>query len=144
MAEVKPGRWTADVEGDFVVFLSGARASRNLRRSCEHPERFANDRDDPHVAARRNYWKRVGKDTRTGIWHGTYLVRAGEYEAVYGDTPPYGLGKASSLVPMSDERPRAAEASQLHLSRRRPRLDGAMTRDGEGEERQRRGRPGPG
>ena len=52
MAEVKPGRWTAVI---------GARASRNLRRSCEHLERFANDRDDPHVAAWRNYWKRVGK-----------------------------------------------------------------------------------
>jgi hypothetical protein len=81
MAEVKPGRWTAVI---------GARASRNLRRSCEHLERFANDRDDPHVAAWRNYWKRVGKDTRTGIWHETYLVRAGEYEAVYGDMPPWG------------------------------------------------------
>ena len=102
MAEVKPGRWMADIEGDFVVFLIGARSSRNLRRSCEHLERFANDRDDPHVAAWRNYWKRVGKDTRTGIWHETYLVRAGEYEAVYGNMPPYGLGKASSLVPMSE------------------------------------------
>ena len=144
MAEVKPGRWTADIEGDFVVFLIGARASRNLLRSfrdlggrrgmlhmlehlSEHPEkgllgyemstfggiivqywrsfehleRFANDGDDPHVAAWRNYWKRVGKDTRTGIWHETYQVRAGEYEAVYGNMPPFGLGKASSLVPMS-------------------------------------------
>ena len=33
MAEVKPGRWTADIEDDFVVFLIGARASRNLLRS---------------------------------------------------------------------------------------------------------------
>jgi fumigallin biosynthesis monooxygenase-like protein len=104
MAEVKPGRWTAVI---------GARASRNLRRSCEHLERFANDRDDPHVAAWRNYWKRVGKDTRTGIWHETYLVRAGEYEAVYGNMPPFGLGKASSLVPMSE-----ASSARARLKRR--------------------------
>ena len=146
MADVKQGRWMADIEGDFVVFIIGARFEkrhllRTLRdlggrrsmphmlktlsedpergllgfemstfgglivqywRSFEHLERFANDQDDPHVAAWRNYWKRVGKDTRTGIWHETYLVRAGEYEAIYGNMPPYGLGKASSLVPMAD------------------------------------------
>src|SRR4051794_26994807 len=28
MAEVKPGRWMADIEGDFVVFLIGARVGR--------------------------------------------------------------------------------------------------------------------
>jgi hypothetical protein len=28
-------------------------------------------------------------------------VRAGEYEAVYGNMPPFGLGKASSLVTMA-------------------------------------------
>ena len=145
MAELKPGRWTADIEGDFVVFLIGARTSRNLLRSfrdlggrrgmmhmlkhlSEHPEkgllgyemstfgglivqywrsfehleRFANDKDDPHVAAWRNYWKRVGKDTRTGIWHETYLIRAGQYEAIYGNMPPHGLGKAGRLVPVSE------------------------------------------
>ena len=34
-----------------------------------------------------------------GIWHETYLVRAGEYETVYGNMPPYGLGLAGELVP---------------------------------------------
>ena len=42
----------------------------------------------------------MGKTPRTGIWHETYLVRAGEYEAIYGNMPPYGLAKASSLVPL--------------------------------------------
>ena len=39
------------------------------------------------AVAWRNYWKRVGKDNRTGIWHETYLVRAGEYEAMYANMP---------------------------------------------------------
>ena len=146
MSEVKAGRWMGDIDGDFVVFLIGARAtkSRLLRsfldlggrrgmlhmlknltehpekgllgyemstfggiiiqywRSFEHLERFANDTDDPHVAAWRSYWKRVGKDSRTGIWHETYLVRAGEYEAIYGNMPPYGLGKAANLVTLAE------------------------------------------
>jgi hypothetical protein len=71
-------------------------------RSFEHLERFANDTADPHVAAWRNYWKRVGTSSRTGIWHETFLVRAGEYEAVYGNMPPHGLGKASTVVPFAE------------------------------------------
>jgi fumigallin biosynthesis monooxygenase-like protein len=144
MAEVKQGRWTAEIEGDFVVFLIGARldwkhpvrtmndlgGNRGMRhmlkyltehpekgllgfetsmltviqywRSFEHLEAFARDDSDPHLAAWRNYWKRVGKDPRSGIWHETFLVRAGEYEAIYGNMPPYGLGKASTLVPIAD------------------------------------------
>jgi hypothetical protein len=71
-------------------------------RSFEQLEAFAKDNDDPHLAAWRNYWRRVGKSSRTGIWHETYLVRAGEYEAVYGNMPPFGLGKAGRLVPLSE------------------------------------------
>ena len=40
--------------------------------------------------------------TRTGIWHETFLVRAGEYEAVYGNMPTYGLAKASRAVRVAD------------------------------------------
>ncbi len=71
-------------------------------RSFEHLEAFARDKDDPHLEAWRRYWRRVGRSNRTGIWHETYLVREGEYEAVYGNMPPYGLGKAGRLIPLSD------------------------------------------
>jgi hypothetical protein len=43
----------------------------------------------------------VGKSDRTGIWHETYMVKAGQYEAIYGNMPPHGLGKAGRLVPLS-------------------------------------------
>ena len=145
MAEVHQGRWSAEIEGDFVVFIIGARinswrqairAFRDLGgrkgmnhmlqylsehpekgllgyetmgfvnvqywRSFEHLEAFAKDQDDPHLDAWRNYWKRVGKSSHVGIWHETYLVREGEYEAVYGNMVPYGLGKASKLVPVAE------------------------------------------
>ena len=72
-------------------------------RSFEDLERFANT-PDPHRDAWQNYWRRVGKDVRTGIWHETFLVRAGEYEAVYGNMPPIGLAKASSMVPLAQAR----------------------------------------
>jgi hypothetical protein len=72
-------------------------------RSFEHLEAFARNTDDPHLAAWRNYWRRVGKDPRSGIWHETYLVRAGDYEAIYANMPAFGLGKAGSVVPIGSE-----------------------------------------
>ena len=145
MAEIKQGRWTAEIEGDFVVFIIGARINSKwqalkaiadlggrrgmnhmLKYLSEHPEKgflgyqtmgfanvqywrsfeqleaFAKDRDDPHLEVWRSFWKRVSKDGRTGIWHETYLVRDGEYEAIYGNMPPKGLGKASRLVPVAE------------------------------------------
>jgi Monooxygenase af470-like len=144
MAKIAGRRMTAEVDGDFVVFLIGARPNtlrlldvfrdlggrRGMKhmldylmahpdkgllayemgfptivqywRSFEHLEAFAKNTDDPHLEAWRNYWRRVGKSTRTGIWHETYLVRAGEYEAIYGNMPPYGLGRAGRLVPLAE------------------------------------------
>jgi Domain of unknown function (DUF4188) len=137
MVDVRQGRWTAQIEGDFVVFVIGARLNwrhpvRSFKdlggmqgmpymlkhlserpdsgllayenyglttyvqywRSFEDLERFANAEDEPHKPVWRNYWRRLGRDPRTGIWHETYLVRAGEYEAVYGNMAPHGLARA--------------------------------------------------
>jgi hypothetical protein len=161
MVAINQGRWTAEIEGDFVVFLIGARFNRppklvaspkDLRsttrpamkkmldylmahpdkgllgyeqfgmltvqywRSFDHLERFAKDTEDPHLEAWRTYWKRVGQEDRTGIWHETYLVRAGQYEAVYGNMPTVGLAKASKAVTVAEsamarQRLKAAAAS---------------------------------
>ena len=143
--EVKSGRWTAQIDGDFVVFLIGARFNSKWQafrafvdlggrrgmghmlkyltehpdkgllgyetagftviqywRSFDHLEAFARNDTDPHLAVWRNYWKRVGRSARSGIWHETYLVRNGEYEAIYGNMPAHGLGKATSLLPLSE------------------------------------------
>ena len=144
MAEIKRGRWTAQIEGDFVVFLIGARfdffhlirsfgdlggrrgmnhmldflvkhPERGLLgyemgqtivqywRSFDHLEAFAKNKEDPHLDVWRKYWRRVGKSDRTGIWHETYLVRAGEYESVYDNMPVRGLGNAGLLVPVAGD-----------------------------------------
>lgn len=69
-------------------------------RSFDHLEAFSRDSEDPHLWAWRNYWRRVGRSPRTGIWHETYMVKAGQYEAIYGNMPPFGLGKAGRMVPI--------------------------------------------
>jgi len=54
----------------------------------------------PHLEVWRRYWQRVGESGRSGIWHETFLVKAGQYEAVYGNMPAHGLGRAGRLVPV--------------------------------------------
>jgi hypothetical protein len=159
MAKPMQGRFQAEIDGDFVVFLIGTRPElrhpirwfrdvggmRGMQhmlkylseqpekgllgyeaafptiiqywRSFDHLEKFARDENDPHLAAWRKYWRRVGSDPRSGIWHETYLVRAGEYEAIYANMPPYGLGKAARLVP-------SAESSRARLRIRAERPSG--------------------
>lgn len=141
---VREGRWTVEIDGDFVVFIIGARFNRwhmiqSLRdlggrgmqtmldylmerpekgllgyqqhglsvtvqywRSFDHLEAFARDKDDPHLEVWRNYWRRVGKSARSGIWHETFLVKAGQYETIYGNMPPTGLGKAGRLLTLAE------------------------------------------
>ena len=45
----------------------------------------------------------VGSDGSVGIRHETYKVESGGYECVYGNMPAFGLGAATSLVPVSEE-----------------------------------------
>ena len=87
-----------DPDSGFLGYQQSLTTIVQYWRSFEHLERFATNPDDPHLAVWRSYWKRVGKDPRSGIWHETFLVRAGEYEAVYGNMPPHGLARAGEVV----------------------------------------------
>ena len=64
-------------------------------RSFDHLETYARTRDKAHWPAWVDFNRRM-KDSRgdVGIWHETYLVRAGEYECVYSGMPLMGLAKA--------------------------------------------------
>jgi hypothetical protein len=73
-------------------------------RSFEHLEHFARSKDDPHLEAWRNFNQLVGTDGTVGIWHETYVVQPGQYEAVYGNMPVFGLAKATSHVPALGQR----------------------------------------
>jgi hypothetical protein len=68
-------------------------------RSFDDLERFARDQDDPHLEAWRRFTKLQNQHNDAGIWHETFLVRAGEYEAIYNNMPRRGLGKIGELVP---------------------------------------------
>ena len=143
MPDIRKGRFTAQIEGDFVVFLIGMRVNhlwmvhkwlpvaqampRMLKelfehkemgllhvessiagrtvmttqywRSFEHLHAYAHARDLAHLPAWAEFNRRVGGNGSVGIFHETYLVRAGEYESVYANMPPFGLAKAGVIAP---------------------------------------------
>ena len=68
-------------------------------RSFEHSKRSPRTRTIRTSTSGASTGGESGESDRTGIWHETYLVQAGHYEAVYGNMPPHGLGKAGRLVP---------------------------------------------
>ena len=134
---VFPGRYSAQIEGDFVVFLIGARINSLLKvhtflpvgramtrmqqevladpemgclhienwfgrtslslqywRSFEHLEAYARSASAEHLPAWRDFNKKIRDNGNVGIWHETFKVRDGEYEAIYGNMHRFGLGGA--------------------------------------------------
>jgi hypothetical protein len=73
-------------------------------RSFDDLEKFARDKDDPHLEAWRKFNKTIGSDGSVGIFHETFLVDAGKYEALYGNMPVLGLAAATSHVPAVGKR----------------------------------------
>lgn len=148
MAHIFPGRFTAQIEGPFVVFVIGMRINRfwalhkwiptvmamvpMLRTLYQHPEkgflgaqtflygrgiatlqywrtfddieRFARSHDEPHLASWKRFNQSIGADGSVGIFHETYLVPAGNYEALYGNMPAFGLAAAAQHVPATGRR----------------------------------------
>lgn len=148
MAKVIPGRFTAQTDDPFVVFIIGMRANKffafrkwiatamamgpMIRTLYKHPEKgflgaqtfvfwrgvvtvqywrsfddlekFARDKDDPHLKSWRKFNKTIGSDGSVGIFHETFLVDAGKYEALYGNMPVFGLASATKHVPAVGKR----------------------------------------
>jgi hypothetical protein len=150
MATVYPQRMTAEIDGDFVVFLIGMRINRPWKlhkwlpvflamprmlkelaahpesgclatqsglgvivqywRSFDHLEAYARAHDQEHWPAWTNFNRKIRISSGdVGIWHETYLVRAGEFETVYGAVPRVGLAQAGRHVEAGGRRESARE-----------------------------------
>lgn len=134
-------RMTAEIEGEFVLFLIGMRVNkwwkpwkwvpvaramgRMLRELSDHPElgllearswfgnptllvsywrsfeqleHYAKARDHAHLPAWAAFNHAIRSNGDVGIWHETYRVSPGRYEAVYNNMPAFGLGRAGMLL----------------------------------------------
>ena len=155
-----PGRYTAQIDGDFVVFVIGMRINKLWKvhrwlpvamamppmiaellrhpdkgllsvrqswagrtvtliqhwRSFEHLERFARDADDPHLDAWRRFNRVIGTSGDVGVFHETYRVPAGGYEAIYSNMPVVGLAVAGEHVPVGRRGDTARERIEAEVA----------------------------
>ncbi len=73
-------------------------------RSYEALEQWARAQNDLHMPAWRQYNKLIGSDNTVGVWHETYLVDPGKYEAIYDNMPLFGLAAVSQHLPATGRR----------------------------------------
>jgi hypothetical protein len=151
--EINTGRWTARIDGDFVVFLIGSEVRDPARagpaaallmamadmlgelvqdpaqgllgfqqfggagdvivqywRSFETLEAYAKNPSARHAPIWRE-WNRLAEDERSGagIWHETFHVPAGHYEAVYQNMPVTGLQRAGTPITVNQVRASARQ-----------------------------------
>jgi hypothetical protein len=104
-------------ESGFLGSVSGALLIVQYWRSFAHLEAYARSQDHQHLPAWVAFNKRM-RESRgdVGIWHETYLVRAGEYEAIYSGMPPWGLGRVGALVPASGRKEAARDRLGNHAA----------------------------
>jgi len=84
-------------------------------KSPEHLQRFAADRDAPHLEPWRRFMKESAGSGDVGVWHETYQVAASDQESVYSDMPAFGLAAATRRVPIG----RGSNTARQRLGRGR-------------------------
>jgi hypothetical protein len=82
-------------------------------RSFEHLHAYARMRVAQHLPAWADFNRRIGSNGDFGIWHETFMVKAGQYEAVYNNMPEFGLAKAGGWVPAAGKQNTAKGRLQL-------------------------------
>src|SRR5699024_10406935 len=70
-------------------------------RSSEDLHAYAKGRK--HLTAWKNFNKKIGNTDAVGIYHECYIINNGEYEALYGNMPSFGLSKALNKIPVTKE-----------------------------------------
>lgn len=79
-------------------------------RSFDQLEAYARAKDAEHWPAWVEFNRKMkGAREDVGIWHETFLVQAGQYEAIYSGMPEYGLGRVTSLVPATGSKEAARQ-----------------------------------
>jgi fumigallin biosynthesis monooxygenase-like protein len=105
-------------ESGFLGAISSTFLTVQYWRSFEHLEAYARSADRRHWPAWVAFNKRVA-DNRgdVGIWHETYLIPAGQYEAIYSGMPRFGLGRAGSIGPATQHKAEARGRIKANATR---------------------------
>lgn len=107
----------ADPDSGFLGHTMGFPVIVQYWRSFEQLEAYARNSSKEHWPAWVDFNQRVGKSRGdVGIWHETYKIQAGEYEAVYSGMPAFGLGKVGHLVPATGNKEAARDRISNHIN----------------------------
>lgn len=71
-------------------------------RSYEELEDWANDRNLPHRPAQREFFRRTAYNGHVGVWHETYRVAPGQFEALYLNMPRISMAAAGEYRPVRE------------------------------------------
>ncbi|MCW1384710.1 DUF4188 domain-containing protein [Novosphingobium sp. KCTC 2891] len=123
---LRPGKWlpvvramgpmltelSQDRDSGFLGYQMALAGPRTIMltqywRDFDSLETYARARDRRHWPAWTAFNKAVGNDGTVGIFHETYAVAAGAHETIYGNMPPFGLGKVAGLIPATGSRAEA-------------------------------------
>ena len=88
-------------------------------KSFEALTRYAKQPDLAHLPAWAQFRRNIGNSGDVGIWHETYSIPAGHYEAIYNNMPEFGLGKILPLVPAIGQRESARARITAHSTTER-------------------------
>lgn len=115
----KPGKWLPVVlamprmlkelrarpDSGFLGAVQAGFVVIQYWRSFEDLEAYARDQGGARWPAWTAFNRRMkGSRGDVGIWHETYMVRTGAFEAIYSGMPAHGLGAAGRLVPATGRR----------------------------------------
>jgi hypothetical protein len=78
-------------------------------RSMDQLLAYAKSAAGAHLPAWKAFNTSVGSNGDVGVWHESYRSRAGDYECIYVNMPPFGLGKAGRIEAAEGHYARAAE-----------------------------------
>lgn len=67
-------------------------------RDFDALEAYAKAREHAHLPAWQAFNKAVSSNGDVGIWHETYVIHPGQYENIYNNMPPFGLGAVGKVV----------------------------------------------
>jgi hypothetical protein len=90
-------------------------------RSFEELEAYPLARENAHLPAWTAFNRKVGTNGDVGIWHETYLIGPGQYENVYVNMPPFGLGEVGQRESAVGAMRNAASRVKAHAGE--PKVD---------------------
>ena len=73
-------------------------------QSFEQLQDYAKNQNAKHLPAWAEFNRKVASSGDIGLWHETYRINGGRYDAVYNNMPLFGLAKAMKNLEMPAQR----------------------------------------